>query len=397
MKANFMNFFVYFFLITLLVATSLRLSALETTAKEKEIEKVTPPAATLIDYQKKLSAYDLARRKYEDESKVYWDSIALRRQIRSNKRKINQVVLLEDYILVQPPIYSGPSKPADPSAIAPETSQPKKYIPVVADFLKAALEQFQFIPQRPENEMEYKRAYAKTASEVGLEKDQVVRVYAFESGGNGKYDVQAGLEYNTPGARAVSTALGYNQLLVASTVGLLAEHGDLFISKLRKRAEELHGPQKKRLEDKILSLQRMVGFSKSVPNKWGEHVKVAQTADGLGLHALILDVDVGPLLQAQNLLKSVNYAKSKGRSQALTAVELEMMNLTGDGNGFDMIAMSRDMQIVVPTSNFFEQPGYEANPVAIENNVVAKLMAATNTKMDEESKLQGAMDLASVF
>ncbi len=384
-------------LITLLTVISEQLPAQYVTGADQNAEKAAPSPAALADYQRKLSEYNLARQKFDDESKAYWDSVAIKRRVRSDKRKTNQTALPEDYVLVQPPTYSGPSKPIDPSVTVPEIQPPQKYIPVVADFLKAAFEQFQFVPQQPGNEMEYRRAYAKIAFDAGLKKDQVVRVYAFESGGNGKYDVQAGLEYDKPGARAVSTALGYNQLLCASTVGLLAEHGDEFILKLKKRAEGLFEPRKKQFEAKSLVLQRMVTFSKSVPNKWSDHVRIAQTLPGLALHALILDIDIGPMLQAQNLLNSVNYAKSKGRTQILSAVELEMMNLTGDGNGFDMIAMTPDTQNNVPTSNFFERPGYEANPIAIENNVVAKLMTAINLKMDEESKLQGALDLASQF
>jgi hypothetical protein len=37
---------------------------------------------------------------------------------------------------------------------------PSKYVPVVADFLKSVEEQFNFVPQRPQSEIEYKRAYA---------------------------------------------------------------------------------------------------------------------------------------------------------------------------------------------------------------------------------------------
>jgi hypothetical protein len=58
--------------------------------------------------------------------------------------------------------------------------------------------------------MEYKRAYARLAAAAGLTREQVVRIYAFEAGGNGTYDVQAGPELPIPGAHAVSTALGYN-------------------------------------------------------------------------------------------------------------------------------------------------------------------------------------------
>ena len=40
------------------------------------------------------------------------------------------------------------------------------------------------------------------------------------------------------------------------------------------------------------------------------------------------------------------------------------MNLTGDGNGFDMVTMPQTLRERVPTANFFQQSGYERNPVA---------------------------------
>ena len=98
-------------------------------------------------------------------------------------------------------------------------------MPVVSDFVRNALEHFSFTPQRPASEAIYKKTYAKIAAEAGLTKDQVVRIYGFESGGNGGYDVQAGLENGRSG-RAISTALGYNQLLHINSVELLAEQGD---------------------------------------------------------------------------------------------------------------------------------------------------------------------------
>jgi hypothetical protein len=51
----------------------------------------------------------------------------------------------------------------------------------------------------------------------------------------------------------------------------------------------------------------------------------------------------------------------------------------------------------VPTSNFFRPSGYFENPVAQRNNVVAKLIAATDARMDEEAKKQGARDLAAAL
>ena len=74
-----------------------------------------------------------------------------------------------------------------------------------------------------------------------------------------------------------------------------------------------------------------------------------------------------------------------------------MMNLTGDGSGFDMVTMPSALREKVPTSNFFERNGYEANPVVVRNNTVAKLLAATNAEMDENSTLPGPKELAAVY
>jgi len=198
-------------------------------AAERPAASATAPSpAAVAEYRRKLEEYTLARQKYEAAADAYWGSIADKRKLRRAKRRNNQDVVLGDYVLTQPPVYSGPPKPVDPSA-PPEEVPPRKYVPVVADFLRAAAKEFNFVPQQPRSEMEYKRAYAKTASAASLTKEQAVRIYAFESGGDGKYDVQAGLEQPKPGAQAISTALGYNQLLATNSVELLAEKGDQFI------------------------------------------------------------------------------------------------------------------------------------------------------------------------
>ena len=66
-----------------------------------------------------------------------------------------------------------------------------------------------------------------------------------------------------------------------------------------------------------------------------------------------------------------------------------MMNLTGDGNGFDIVTMPAALREQVPTSNFFLRAGYERNPVAIRNNTVAKLLAVTNPRMDRAVDVAG--------
>ena len=73
------------------------------------------------------------------------------------------------------------------------------------------------------------------------------------------------------------------------------------------------------------------------------------------------------------------------------------MNLTGDGNGFDIVTMPQEMRARVPTSNFFQQQGYERNPVARRTAVVANLVADIEGKMQRGVQAQGARDLANAF
>lgn len=353
-----------------------------------------PSQAVMNDYRRRLEAYTLARRKFEEQADAYWTAIADKRRARNAKRRSNQDIVLADYVLTQPPVYSGPAKPVEPSGV-PEAA-PRTPVPVVADFLKAAKEHFDFVPQRPRSESDFKRAYAKVASAAGLTRELAVRIYGFEVGGNGKYDTQAGVEHARDG-RAISTALGYNQLLTTNSVNLMSEQGDLFIKTLRAKSAELGGPARDAMEKKIAVLTRMVAFCRTVPNRWSELEKLGNTPQGWGVHAMNLDLDVGPLLQTHKLLASIVFARRKGFKDALSAAELEMMNLTGDGNGFDIVSMPAALRQQVPTSNFFLRGGYERNPVAIRNNTVAKLLAVTDARMDRAATMQGARDLAAAF
>src|SRR5438445_8160673 len=137
----------------------------------------------------------------------------------------------------------------------------------------------------------------------------------------------------------------------------------------------------------------MVAFTRTVPDTWSEHANLANTPQGWAVHALVLDIDVGPMLQTHKLLTSVIFASAKGYEAPLSGAELEMMNLTGDGTGLDMVTMPQVMREQVPTSNFFQRGGYERNPVASRNNTVAKLLAVTDQRMDSGVQAQGARDL----
>jgi hypothetical protein len=73
------------------------------------------------------------------------------------------------------------------------------------------------------------------------------------------------------------------------------------------------------------------------------------------------------------------------------------MNLTGDGNGFDMLTMPHDLRAQVPTANFFQRNGYERNPVARRTGTVANLIADIEKQMARGAQSPGAKDLASAF
>jgi hypothetical protein len=352
-------------------------------------------------YYEKLADYRRVRGAFDAEAAAYWEKIKDKRQARRKKRAAGQALALTDYVLDQPPVYRGPSAPVPPPSLvkprSPDAQPTARPLPVVADFLQQAQTHFGFVPDRPQAEADFKRAYAEAALKAGINRDQAVRIYGFEASGNGRHDVQAGLE--TPGSnrRAISTALGYNQLLVTNTISLLAEHGGRFVAALNDRLAELPPDRRPRLAAKIETLRRMVRFTHSVPRLWSIQDKLAKSPKGQAVHALNLDIDIGPLLQAQKLADSIVFMRRKGHNGRLTAAELEMMNLMGDGSGFDVVSMPEDIRGKVPTSNMFQRGGYDRNPVVRKFNTVAALLSATDAKMDTQSALPGSKELEAAF
>jgi hypothetical protein len=385
------------------VALALLVSAPPAVAMDAPARSATDAMAqaaspqAISEYRRKLKEYQQARAAFDEQAGAYWSSIYEKRKGRNAKRRERQAITLDDYVLTQPPTYTGPARPVSPEPEEEKPPRERKPIPVVADFLKAAAEHFQFVPQRPASEVEFKRAYARYALASGLTREQAVRVYSFETGGNGNHDMQSGLSASRPGSRAISTAIGYNQLLTTNSVELMAEQGHELIKELTAKAAGLSGAPRKAMDHKLAVLKKMVAFSRTVPDTWSEHEKLGSTPQGWAVHAMVLDVDVGPMLQTHKLLTSVHFARAKGHTRPLTAAELEMMNLTGDGTGLDMVTMPQSMRERVPTSNFFQRGGYERNPVAIRHNTVAKLLAITDERMDFNSNKPGAKELAAAF
>src|SRR6185437_1521242 len=94
----------------------------------------------IADYQRRLAEYQAARDAYEAGASAYWSAIAEKRRGRNAKRREHQPIALDDYVLTQPPVYTGPRRPVNPlgEPEPEETPRPRKVIPVVADLLKAA-------------------------------------------------------------------------------------------------------------------------------------------------------------------------------------------------------------------------------------------------------------------
>ena len=73
-----------------------------------------PPPGAAADYQARLAQYQSARGAYEAEATVYWDAISEKRRTRNAKRRDHAAITLDDYVLTQPPVYTGPPRPVDP-------------------------------------------------------------------------------------------------------------------------------------------------------------------------------------------------------------------------------------------------------------------------------------------
>lgn len=337
-------------------------------------------------------AWKTAYSAYNRQASAYWDQISAKRKIRNEKRARGLTVELSDYVLSQPPLYNGPTKPSLGSGGAGN-----RIVPGVNDFIAASKSVYGFTPERPSNESEFMSTYVNAAREIGLTREQLVSIYAFETGGDGTHDLQSGMIKGKENARPVSTAIGYNQLVATATVSLMWEYGSDIAQELRQKAQTVSGSQRAKLLEKASVVARMTAKAKTVPHNWGAQAELAKTEAGLGMHAMTMDKDVGPLLQIHKLRTSITFLRRKGVSRPLSGAELEMLNLTGDGNGYDMVTMPAEYRNKVPTANFFLRPGYERNPVAIRNNTVAALLSATENKMQANMQKDGSQMLDRIF
>jgi hypothetical protein len=354
-------------------------------------DKLTP--GQLATYRRFLRE----RAAFDRRADMYWALIEERKDHRRRKRSARQAFVDADFVLEQPPKYTGMTLPPDIQAVVAQTRppEPETPLPVVADYLRAAKTHFDFVPTRPVSERAFKRAYAIEAIVHGLRKDQVVRVYALETGGDGTYDMQAGFHPLTRQGRAISSALGYAQLLHANSLSELVKHGDAFQQRLADLAAA-RGASAERVAElraKMDALRRMLSVARSVPNEWSQHTRLAATERGMGIHTLNLDADVGPWLQVLKLRDVMTFAEREGGRRDLTGGELEIMNLAGPRSGLDMLEQPGAR---MPTANFFSRGGYARNSI-VRERTGGELLKALDERMDANVKRAGAIEFAAVF
>ncbi len=311
---------------------------------------------------------------------------------------------MADYVLTYPPSYKGPSKPKCLKKKSTGGRKSRPSIGLVSDYLAAARKIYNFVPRRV-SEKSYKLSYATEALTLGLTEEQVVGVYALETGGLGPHDRQSGIFNVTqdckprkPKGRPASTALGYAQLLAANTAAVVNENGETFTKAIEFKAVLSKGERKKDLLRKAAILRRMikdirVGIRKyKNRNNWREYVAFGKTQRGFAIHTLNLDADIGPKIQVKKLKKIITVASRKGH-KSISAAQLELMNLVGYGRGLEMM---RTAARKAPTANFFSRGGYSRNPVA-KNLTASGLLKKLAVIIDKKRKKCGSVEFSKAF
>jgi hypothetical protein len=348
-----------------------------------------------VEQRRHYEAYRKARATFDAKLERYWSAVDAKRAERRRKRSAGMALAPDDYVREHPPKYAGPALRPDIAKIAARIKPPRPAtsLPTLRDFLLNAKQHYGFVPQTV-GEREFKRRYAEEAVALGLSKEQVIRVYALETGGRGTHDMQAGIDPETKRGTAISSALGYAQLLHANSVNELVNHGEGFLTRLRAMAAATGADPKRarELQAKGAVVRAMLAVARSVPNEWGAQVRLAATPKGLGIHALNLDADLGPWLQVVKLRGLKDEAARAGRA-SLSGAEIELMNLAGPRTGLEMMEPAGRS---VPTANFFSQTAYARNPI-VRDKTAGELLKAIGERMDASAGKSGAVEFAKVF
>jgi hypothetical protein len=350
-----------------------------------------------------FQAWHTSRKVHDARLQSYWTAVDARRVERRRRKAAKAPLRADDYVATFPPVYEGTQLP--PALLARWTAflaeaergkppAPEVEIPALSVYLAAAERIYRFVPERI-SERAFKERYAEEALALGLTKDQVVRIYALETGGQGTADMQAGINPITGKGRPISSAVGYAQLLDANSVNEVAKHGGYFVERLQKLAAtpDLPAERVAQITAKIEALRRMVASARSVPFEWSRHQQHARTPEGQGIHALNLDGDIGPMLQAIKL-HGLKVEAEKAGKPVLTGAEMELMNLAGPGTGLEILL--NGAAAAAPTTNFFTRRAYGVNKM-VQGLTGAGLLAEIERRMDFAMSKPGVREFEAAF
>ncbi len=347
--------------------------------------------------RKAFDDYLAARSVFDFKLDAYWREVTDKRALRRKRKAAKLELRHEDYVQAFPPEYKGPylsvsmqkrwSEFRTADRPPPQPADPK---PTIKDFLALARVHYGFAPERVP-EREFKRRYAREALSLGLTKSQVVRIYALETSGLGTADMVAGIHPITKKGAPISTAMGYAQLLAANTINEIRKSGPAFIERLEQKRRQ-HPEQAAAIDGKIAALRKMIVNARTVPDVWSKQVAYARTHKGLGMHAINVDGDIGPWLQAIKI-KGLKISASRNGREDLSGSEIELMNLAGPGTGLEMM---RPAGLKAPTPNFFERLAYGRNTI-VRGKTSEQLLAALDERMNANVKNSGAVEFAEVF
>jgi hypothetical protein len=341
-----------------------------------EAEKAAGAAAEKrSDPEVQQKTYDQIHGQYEKDLKTYWNGVAAAKKD-------------HHFVLEFPPLYTGPDKPKTPGhppEVKPNTT------PTINQMLDDSKHLNQFasgdktqpnFELRQVSESEFKQRYAQEAVHIGqqhgVSKDNVKNIvrsiYAFEDGGWGSHETLSSMppslvKDDKPGETKIqdarrnfhlegagsSSALGYNQLMMANSMENIDQHAKPIADRLEQlaqenpaRATELQAKaamltslsrnldkelmvmanaeknkkpedQKKYLGDDGKPTDKLyIDFDKS---KELTSIGVTRQDIGRAVHALNLDGDIGPILQAQELGHLFDYADRYGYQSLLQGKE----------------------------------------------------------------------------
>jgi hypothetical protein len=402
-------------------------------------------APQMSDLERQQKAYDDAHGKFEKDLKGYWDGV-------SAAKKDHHFVM--DF----PPIYSGPDKPKVPGK--PPEIKPNS-VPTINQMLEDSKHLNQFATgdkNQPEfnlrqvGEPEFKQRYAQEALNIGkqynLDKDNVrdiVRsIYAFEDGGWGTHETlssmpQSLVKDDKPGEMTIqdarrnfhvdgagaSSALGYNQLLTATTMEKIEFQAQPIADRLNQLAEENPARAAELQQKAQLVTTLSAGLDREVmdmanaeKSKKPEDQKHYLDADGKptdqlyraflnskeptaagmtrqdmarAVHSLNLDGDIGPIIQAQELGNLLKYANQYGYPGLLHGDEQanKQAVVAYDALPADQKAKAVHdiLDLVKPPATTGPQPGAAAGAATVAKGDVTQEQQFNATKKALEQKL----------